>query len=121
VRRNIERWMAARPRVPASALDLVASGGSVTTLAAMLSGRYPGGTVIRLGALRDLQRHCLSLTTEARKGISGLAPDRADIIPAGIAVVLAIMNATGKRTLRVNDGGVREGALIHLWKNNLEW
>jgi len=121
VESTVRRWLNARPDIPASALDLVVSGGSVTTLAAMLSGSYPGENMVRLGPLRDLQRHCLGLTTEARKSIPGLAPDRADIIPAGIAVVLAIMEASGKRILRVNDGGVREGALIHLLGNNLEW
>jgi exopolyphosphatase/guanosine-5'-triphosphate,3'-diphosphate pyrophosphatase len=117
VGKSVGGWVAGRPEVPPARLDLVVSGGSVTTLAAMLGG----DEVMRAGALAALERRCLSLTTEARKRIPGLPPDRADIIPAGIAVVRALMRATGKRTLRVNPGGVREGALIHLLQNSLEW
>lgn len=117
----VERWVAARPKVPPTSLDLVASGGSVTTLAAMLSGGFPGEPVVRLGALDALLRRCLALTVARRRRLPGLPPDRADIIPAGMAVVLCVMRATRKRTLRINDGGVREGALIHLLRNNLEW
>lgn len=117
----VDAWMRARPPVPASRLDLVASGGSVTTLAAMLAGGGDGVPVVRLGALDAMLERCLALTGAERRRLPGLPADRADIIAAGIAVVLAVMRAAGKRTLRVNDGGVREGALIHLLGNNLEW
>ena len=121
VERSVDTWMAKRPAVAPSRLDLVASGGSVTTLAAMLSGGWPGAGVVRSGDLAAMERRCLAITTEQRRRIPGLPPDRADNIPAGIAVVRAVMRAAGKRTLRVNEGGVREGALIHLLQNNLEW
>jgi exopolyphosphatase/guanosine-5'-triphosphate,3'-diphosphate pyrophosphatase len=121
VREVVERWMCSRDPVAPSRLDLVASGGSVTTLAAMLAGGKGIETTVRLGALRTMLERCLALTIAERRRIPGLPADRADIIPAGMAVVLAVMRAAGKRTLRVNDGGVREGALIHLLRNNLEW
>jgi len=121
VEKSVGDWMSKRPAVAPARLDLVASGGSVTTVAAMLSGGWPGAGVVRSGELAALERRCLALTTAERRHLPGLPPDRADIIPAGIAVVRAVIRAAGKRTLRVNDGGVREGALIHLLKNNLEW
>jgi len=117
VEKNVGDWMAKRPPVAPARLDLVASGGSVTTVAAMLTS----GEVVRSGALSELERRCLALTTAQRRRMPGLPPDRADIIPAGIAVVRAVLRAAGKRSLRVNQGGVREGALIHLLRNNLEW
>jgi len=121
VEKSVGGWMSKRPAVAPARLDLVASGGSVTTLAAMLSGEWPGSGIVRSGDLAAMEQRCLSLTTAQRRHIPGLPADRADIIPAGIAVVRAVMRAAGKRTLRVNEGGVREGALIHLLQNNLEW
>ena len=44
--------------------------------------------------------------------LPGLPADRADIIPAGLAVVLAFARAVGKRSIVVSDGGVREGVLL---------
>ena len=121
VEKSVGGWMEKRPAVAPSHLDLVASGGSVTTLAAMISGSWPGAGVVRSSDLAALERRCLELTTAERKRLPGLPSDRADIIPAGIAVVRAVMRAAGKRALRVNEGGVREGALIYLLQNNLEW
>ena len=39
----------------------------------------------------------------------------------GLAVVIAFMEATGKRGLVVNPGGVRDGVLMHLIQNNHQW
>jgi exopolyphosphatase/guanosine-5'-triphosphate,3'-diphosphate pyrophosphatase len=107
-----------------SSLDLVVSGGSATTVAAMASSLAPGhasGERVTRAQLRELERACRSRTIAERRRLPGLPPDRADIILAGIAVVLAFVEGARKRTLRVNAGGVREGVLIHLARNNLRW
>jgi hypothetical protein len=43
-----------------------------------------------------------------------IAADRADIISAGIAVVVGFMAATGKRVVHVSGGGVREGVILEM-------
>jgi exopolyphosphatase/pppGpp-phosphohydrolase len=60
------------------------------------------------------------MRTLAQRSDRGLPADRADIIPAGLSVVLAFMRHTRKRTLKVSDGGVREGAILVL-DAELEW
>jgi exopolyphosphatase / guanosine-5'-triphosphate,3'-diphosphate pyrophosphatase len=100
--------------------DLIASGGSATTAFDMVHGTTPGRSGIhatarlRLGDLRRLQSECLSKTLADRKRMPGLPPDRADIVPAGIAVVLAFMTAMRKRVLTVSGGGVREGVILRM-------
>lgn len=101
-------------RVPPSQIDLVASGGSVTTALAMLAPRArraPDARISRsdVAALADT---CFARTLAQRKRLPGLPADRADIIPAGLAVVNAFLSQSGKRVLSVNDGGLREGVLI---------
>jgi exopolyphosphatase/pppGpp-phosphohydrolase len=76
---------------------------------------------IRIGEIRVLEKQCLALPLEKRRRLAGIDPDRADIIPAGLAVVIAFMEATGKRVLTINPGGVRDGVLIHLSRNNFRW
>ena len=62
--------------------------------------------------LEALANRCFALTLAQRKRLPGLPADRADIIPAGLAVLSSFLRATGKRTLVVSDGGVREGVMI---------
>lgn len=112
------------PDLAPPSLDLVVSGGSATTAADMALSIAPGresGERVTLAQLRELEHACRTRTVAERRHLPGLPPDRADIILAGIAIVLAFMEGARKRVLRVNAGGVREGVLIHLAKNNLRW
>ncbi len=110
----VSRVVAPFRRVPASRIDLVASGGSATTAVAMLSPRARRTPTTRLSRRRVqvLADACFARTIAQRKRLRGLPADRADIMPAGLAVVLAFMRHAGKRTLVVSDGGIREGVLI---------
>jgi exopolyphosphatase/guanosine-5'-triphosphate,3'-diphosphate pyrophosphatase len=122
-----ERGDLAGPRADLrpSQVDLVASGGSVTTIKKMCDQSWVHSSVttpkIRIGEIRQIESRCLGLTLVKRKRLPGLDPDRADIIPAGLAVLLAFMEAAGKRVVTVNPGGVRDGVLIHLIRNNYQW
>jgi exopolyphosphatase/guanosine-5'-triphosphate,3'-diphosphate pyrophosphatase len=95
---------------------LVAVGGSATTALAMARGGKPEGRsgTLRLGDLRRLEKECLTRSLAERKQLPGLPADRADIIPAGIAVVVGFMAATGKRVVHVSGGGVREGVILEM-------
>ncbi|MGD8412616.1 MAG: hypothetical protein PVF33_00200 [Candidatus Latescibacterota bacterium] len=114
-----------RSRLSPSQTSLVASGGSVTTIKQMIDQTWVHSSVkttkLRVGEIRSLEKQCLQLPLVKRKRLPGLEPDRADIVPAGLAVVIAFMEATGKRVLTVNPGGVRDGVLIHVIENNYRW
>jgi exopolyphosphatase/guanosine-5'-triphosphate,3'-diphosphate pyrophosphatase len=114
-----------RANLTPSQTGLVASGGSVTTIKKMCDQSWVHSSVttpkIRIGEIRKLEAQCLALPLIKRKRLPGLEPDRADIIPAGLAVVIAFMDAAGKRVVTVNPGGVRDGVLIHLIQNNYQW
>lgn len=114
-----------REHMAPSDTTLVASGGSVTTMKKMSDQSWVHSSVttpkLRIGEIRRLQAECLALPLVKRKRMPGLDPDRADIIPAGLAVVIAFAEAARKRVVTVNPGGVRDGVLIHLARNNLQW
>lgn len=124
IHRTVSRALAALGTIEPAKTDLVASGGTPAVAAWMTRHKEPGtatGESIRIDELRALEQTCATLPVARRCNLPGLPADRADIIPAGLAVVAAFVDGAGKRVLRVNEGGVREGALIHLTRNNLKW
>jgi exopolyphosphatase/guanosine-5'-triphosphate,3'-diphosphate pyrophosphatase len=109
---------------PTPRFDLIASGGSAATAAWMAHGSKPGdstGERLKLAELRALLAACRGRTVAERRQLPGLPADRADIILAGLAIIVGLMERMGKRVVWINEGGVREGALIHLAGNNLRW
>ena len=60
---------------------------------------------------RYLERY-RSRDAEARRGIVGLQPKRADVILAGSCIVPTVMDKLGQQTLTVSDRGLRHGLLV---------
>jgi len=109
----VARLTARFRRVPSARADFVACGGTATTAVTMLGGRaYGTQATVRVSELRALAERCFELTIAQRKRLPGLPADRADIIPAGLLVVLSFARAVRKRAIVVSDGGVREGVLL---------
>jgi exopolyphosphatase/guanosine-5'-triphosphate,3'-diphosphate pyrophosphatase len=54
----------------------------------------------------------VSMTTDERRGVTGLNPERADIIIAGLAVAGEVMARVDARELLVSRYGIREGLLL---------
>lgn len=73
--------------------------------------RARSGT-ITVSGLRALEQRCRAASTATRRRMPGLPADRADIIPAGLAVVLAFARAARKRVVHVSGGGIREGVVL---------
>jgi len=102
----------------AKARFLVASGGTITTVAAMVMATRGEAydSVHGYEVLRSDIVHLLAMLVRkdvtARKGIPGLNPDRADIIVAGVAVVDELMKFFDANILRVNERGIREGLIL---------
>lgn len=99
---------------------LIGTAGTVTTLAALDLGlatyepeRVQGHALPR-GAIESLLTRLGALSVAARGALPCLEPGRADLIVAGIAIVLATLDLTGAETLLVSDRGLREGILVRL-------
>lgn len=70
-------------------------GGTATTVAAILRGRRSALTSAKLRRddLHDVLERLLGMSLDERKKVGGMKPQRADILPAGIVVLLAAMDA----------------------------
>jgi exopolyphosphatase/guanosine-5'-triphosphate,3'-diphosphate pyrophosphatase len=98
-------------------VNMVAVGGTATTLASVEQG-------LKTFDFEKIHRSCLtaealrnqlllyrSKTIEERKNLPGLAPARADVIPAGGAILSMAMDALQCPSLLVSCHGVRYGVL----------
>lgn len=89
--------------------------GTMTTLAAVSLGmeQYDAARVHGLTLpLEEVERvidRLAALPLEARRGVPGLEPKRADVIVAGGLVALAFLRGVGAEAVTISDRGVRWG------------
>ncbi len=98
--------------------NLIGTAGTVTTLAAMskkLLDYDPdqiNGTVLTKGRLRQLSEEIFTLPLDQRAKLAGLEPGRADVIAAGLLLVLEILDHFSQEDLLVSDAGLLEGLIL---------
>jgi len=98
---DVERW--------------IGTGGTITTLAAMLLQLDPydpeaiHGFRIRAQSARSWLDMLWAMPVSLRGGLKGLEPVRADIIPSGIAILLAFFELTSVQELTVSTKDNLEG------------
>ncbi|MDH7499059.1 MAG: hypothetical protein QHH30_01575 [candidate division NC10 bacterium] len=109
-----------RPLQPWQDHLLVGTAGTITTLGAIHLGlkEYDGEQVSRVSLaqhqIRQIFDHLCRLPLSRRAQVPGLEAKRADIILSGTAILLVILKLLRRDRLRVCDGGLREGILLHL-------
>jgi len=95
--------------------ELVGVAGTVTTLGAIAHAVDPydpdrvHGIRLHRPDLETLLDDLSGMTLEDRRDLRGLEPKRADVIVAGAAILLELLNAFGAASVRVCDHGVRYG------------
>lgn len=119
-----------RSAVPArewAGARLFGSGGTFTNAARILAGREHGvvppavhGSTLTLGEIQRVLEWLAGMTVEERRAVEGLNPERADIIPAGLAVAAEVMEHFAEPQLTVSAYGLREGLLLHLARPHAE-
>ena len=116
IRKALKNSFAATER--SSMQCLVGSGGTITSIAAMvMAGRRERYDSIHgYELLRSEVVHLLAMllrkSDKERRATPGLNPDRADIIVAGVTVVDEVMDFFQVNLLRVNERGIREGLIL---------
>ena len=99
---------------------LIGSGGSFTNLGRMVaarrghSGESVHGSVVNTGEVEALLEWLSTKTVAERAGVTGLNPQRADIILAGLAVTAELLAMVDAREFTVSAYGLREGLLLEM-------
>ncbi len=99
--------------------QLIGAGGTFTNLAGMYltrQGVFTARSVHAAHIPRAELEHILNtlaeMSTEERRALPGLNPERADIIVAGIAVAAEVLRRIEAREIVVSRYGIREGLLL---------
>ncbi len=90
------------------------SSGTLRAIGDMLLARDPAYTQIDRPGLDWLLQECLRAGQVTRLKLPGLAPERQEIIPGGLAIIVEVFDRLGIETMRVADGALREGLLYDL-------
>jgi exopolyphosphatase/guanosine-5'-triphosphate,3'-diphosphate pyrophosphatase len=104
---------------------LIGTSGTVLGLAALDAadtgggGQRAHGYVLKLERLRALQRTMVRLTAAERRKLPGMNPRRSDIIVAGNAIVIAILETLGREELVVSERALREGIVVDYLERNI--
>jgi exopolyphosphatase/guanosine-5'-triphosphate,3'-diphosphate pyrophosphatase len=97
---------------------LVASGGTATTVAAMLleleeyRPDLVRGLLASAESLEIIVKRLALMTPEQKRAVKGLEPARADVIEAGITIMLAVMRLFDFDKTEISDGGLLLGLLL---------
>lgn len=111
--RSLRDTALAALRLPAVDGGLVGTGGTITSLAAILLGCEPydaeavGRSVLSQATATELVERLASLTLAERERLSGLEPKRAPVIVAGAVLVEQCLHRLGRDELAVSTGGLR--------------
>ncbi len=95
----------------------VATGGTATTVSAVIQGlssydpEMVRGFEVTGPELEKLFGQLLAKDIHQRRKVKGLEPERADIFPAGIAILLEVIRYLGLRKIIISDGGILLGLL----------
>jgi len=104
---------------------LIGTSGTVLGLAALdaadagVPSQRAHGYVLRLERLRALQKMMSHLSPAERRKLPGMNPRRSDIIVAGNAIVIAVMESLGRDELVVSERALREGIVVDYLERNI--
>ena len=90
------------------------ASGTMRTAADVLAARGTGRGGIDRDGVRWLIEECLRAGEVGKLRLPGLAPERQEILPGGLAIMVEVFDMLGIESLRVADGALREGLLYDL-------
>ena len=104
---------------------LIGTSGTVLGLASLdaaaqgVQSQRAHGYVLRLERLQALQKTMTSMSAAERRKMPGMNPRRSDIIVAGNAVVIAILQTLGRDEVVVSERALREGIVVDYLERNI--
>jgi exopolyphosphatase/guanosine-5'-triphosphate,3'-diphosphate pyrophosphatase len=119
LRRYVDRALKKQLGKPPFVPDMLfGTGGTFTALAAIImarqgqAGQPMWGFRVTRAQIRHLVADLAVMTLEKRRKVTGLSPQRADIIVAGLAIVERVMRYLRVNVVQVHTRGVRDGLLL---------
>jgi exopolyphosphatase/guanosine-5'-triphosphate,3'-diphosphate pyrophosphatase len=94
--------------------DCAGSSGTIKAVQAILLANGWSEDGITLDGLCRLRDAVLEAGNVSRLELPGLRPERAPVLPGGLAILLAAFESLGIERMQVSEGAMREGVLYDL-------
>ncbi len=91
----------------------IGASGTIVAVEQVLRANDWGDTITHRG-LKRLKKALLAAETISAIALPGLPPDRASVLPGGLAILQAIFEAFGIESMSAATGALREGLLYDL-------
>ena len=114
---HLTRFCADVARLAPGPVQLLGTSGTITTLASVHLGlpaydrRQVDGCSVTASAMREISAMLSSRSPAERAEVTCIGHERADLVVAGCAILVAILDCWPAETIRVADRGIREGIL----------
>ena len=92
----------------------VGSSGTILAIDAIIRAQGWDDSGLTLRALRKLRKLVLAAGHVRRLALPGLPPDRAEVLPGGLAILLGVFEELGIERMTTSAGSMREGVLYDL-------
>jgi exopolyphosphatase/guanosine-5'-triphosphate,3'-diphosphate pyrophosphatase len=92
----------------------IGASGTLRAVSDILAARGSGRGAIDREGVEWLLGECLRAGDVTRLRLPGLVPERQEIMPGGLAIMIELFDMLGIETMRVADGALREGLLYDL-------
>jgi exopolyphosphatase/guanosine-5'-triphosphate,3'-diphosphate pyrophosphatase len=109
-----------RSALPAEPSDLVIVGGTASNLLKVTAAGVADRVLTR-DRLREAAEHLLAEPAERLTTRFAVNPKRSPLLPAGAAIVEALMRHYDVDQVRVSDAGLREGAILAVGHAGRAW
>lgn len=104
----------------AAPAEIVAVGGTASNLRKLSAGGGVGSNLTRAD-LEAIEDRLATASVEGLVAAHGLRPTRARLLPAGAAIVAAVMDRYGLSEVRISEAGIREGAILAVAHAGRAW
>lgn len=94
--------------------EAIGSAGSIKAIRDIVEEAGLAEGIITRSALERLAARLIQAGGVEKAGLAALRPDRAAVLPGGLAILMAAFNALGLTEMRYGSGGLRLGVLYDL-------
>lgn len=92
----------------------VGASGTIHAASELLARNRLGGPAITLAGLRGLRSMLIEAESIDRIRLDGLKPDRAPVLPGGVAILIGAFKSLEIESMSTSPGALREGVLYDL-------
>ena len=94
-------------------VNCIGSSGTIGAISSIFKAQYQDAT-LTLDRLQTLQHTLTTIHTLRDLHLPGLRPDRENILPGGLAILMALFQALQIKSMSVSKAAIREGVMIEL-------